>query len=100
MTKLEIEAALDVIGFTEDAWLSAMKPWELVSTIIVDSTYHVYLNPSNDYRFNSSTEELEVGMFNNEGNPVVKRVIPYNNIRAFSGSHVFHRGVPHSKGFR
>ncbi len=39
-------------------------------------------------------------MFNKEGNPVVKRVIPYNNIKAFSGSHIIHRGVPHSKGFR
>lgn len=99
MTKSEINAALETIGFDKDAWLGAMKPWEVIGTIVVDSTFNIYLNPSNDYRFNSTDEVLEIGIENN-GVIHVKRIIPYKNIKAFNGTYIIHRGVPHIKGFR
>lgn len=100
MTKSEITAALETIGFEQDAWLAAAKPWEVIGVIVVDSSYNIYLDPLNNYRFNGTTEELEIALINKDGDPVIKRVIPYKNITAFDGTYFLDRGVPHIKSFR
>ena len=98
MTVLEVRNALAEIGMSEDVWLHETNPWEKIGTVCMQSTYHIYLNKEYDYRFNSTTECLEIAILDNDR--TIKKSIDYTNIVCFNGTHFFERGVPHIKSFR
>lgn len=98
MTVAEVRSSLTALGIAEDAWLHESKPWQRIGTICTQSTYHIYLNPNYDYRFNSTDEVLEIAILDN--NRTIKKVIEYENIVCFNGIHGHEHGVPVVKNFR
>lgn len=98
MTVLEVRNSLAAIGIGEDVWLHELKPWEKIGSICTQSTYHVYLNNEYDYRFNSTTEMLEIALLNDDR--TIRKAIDYTSIVCFNGTHYFERGVPIAKSFR
>lgn len=100
MTVAEVRSSLTALGIVEDAWLNASKPWQKIGTICTQSTYHVYLNPNYDYKFNSTDELLEIAIIDKNGNRIIKKVIEYENIVCFNGIHGHEHSVPVVKNFR
>lgn len=98
MTKTEITAVLTSLDLSPNVWLHENNPWDKVSTICTQSTYHVYLNPDYDYRFNHTKELLEVAIMDNSR--TIKKVITYDNIKCFNGTYIYSHGVPVQKNFR
>jgi hypothetical protein len=98
MTVTEVRSSLTALGIDEDVWLHETNLWQKIGTICTQSTYHIYLNPNYDYRFNSTTEVLEIALLNDDR--TVKKAIEYENIVCFNGIHGYDGGVPVLKNFR
>ena len=98
MTVAEVKSSLTALGISEDVWLNATNPWYKIGTICLQSTYHVYLIPGYDYRFNSTDEVLEIAIL--DPGRSVKKVVDYNNIVCFNGTYGYQQSVPVVKNFR
>lgn len=98
MTVAEVRNSLTALGISEDVWLHESNPWQIIGTICVQSTYHIYLNPNYDYRFNSTNEVLEIAWL--DDGRTIKKVVEYENIVCFNGIHGHEHGVPVLKNFR
>ena len=98
MTVAEVQSSLTALGLSEDVWLNAGNLWEKIGAICVQSTYHVYINPLYDYRFNSTDEVLEVAILDTER--TVKKIVEYENIVCFNGTYGYQQSVPVVKNFR
>lgn len=98
MTTTEVNNALIQAGLDKNVWLHETRPWEKIATVCLQSTYHVYLNPEYDYRFNSVDGVLEVSLMDTAR--TIKKIVDYSNIVCFNGTYYYDRGVPNIKSFR
>ena len=98
MTVAEVRSSLTALGMSEDVWLHTTNPWYKLGSICLQSTYHVYLSPTYDYRFNSTDEVLEIAIL--DPGRSVKKAIDYESIVCFNGTYGHEHSVPVVKNFR
>lgn len=100
MTKTQITAALAEMGLQEDVYLRQHKLWEIMASICLQSTFHIYLDIFHDYKFNSVNGQLEIYSIDKDDNRRLKRLVDYENIVCFNCTDYMYMGTPIKKGFR
>lgn len=98
MTKQEIIDSLAGLAIPTNVWLNQLGWHTIVGTVCLQSTYHIYTDPTHDYFFDTEEEVLKISFL--DENRTVKRIVDFGNIVCFNGTHQIVRGIPYMKNFK